>query len=351
VNYVGGHGVHLPVAARLNDLLPSAFGAAGDTDQVTWLQEQVDNPFYNAASSLATGSLLRNPTVQRAQLLSAFPQYTSGSISSIQNWSAYINYLDKGSATYNALQTTLLIRGQGGLTGSVSYVWSKLLGNVSDLTNGFLNSTGNPGIQNYYFLHQQEHSLLATDTPRRFTGTVAWPVPVGRGKHFASNLPGWADRIVGGWSLNTIVLINSGYPLSFGVTGTSAFAGTRPMWVDGESPLTSGSVQKRLGGAGQTQSYLNSAAFTLPKQFQLGDVPRSTGRARGPITFDDNLSVIKHIPLVNELSLELRGEAFNVLNKAAFSMPNTTVGSSNFGYITTQSNPSRSIQISARLHF
>jgi len=245
MNYVGGHGVHLPINARLNDLQPAYFGAVGDTSQVSYLQQQVPNPFYNARSSLAPGSLLRNQTVQRAQLLADYPQYTSGSIGGIQNYSVGISYLDKGSATYNALQANLLIHGQGGLTGSVSYVFSKLLGNVSDLTNGFLNATGNPGIQNYYLLHQQEHSVLATDTPHRFTGTVSWPIPVGTGKRFGGDLPRWANSAAGGWSVNTIVLVNSGYPLSFGVTGTSAFAGTRPMWVQGV--LHSPPVPRRTG--------------------------------------------------------------------------------------------------------
>lgn len=351
VNYVGGHGVHLPINARPNDLQPAYFGAVGDTSQVSYLQQQVANPFYNASSSLAPGSLLRNPTVQRAQLLADYPQYTSGSIGSIQNWSVQVGYLDQGSATYNAMQANLLIHGRNGLTGSVSYVLSKLLGNVSDLTNGFLNATGNPGIQNYHLLHQYEHSVLATDTKHRFTSTVSWPIPVGTGKRFGANLPRWANSVVGDWSVNTIVLVNSGYPLSFTVSGTPAFAGTRPMRVKGVSPLTSGSTRSHLGGAGQAHGYLNSAAFALPQQFQLGDVPRSTALARGPISFDDNVSLIKNIPIHEDWSLELRGEAFNILNKAAFSMPNTTVGSSNFGFITSQSNPSRSIQLSAKIHF
>jgi Carboxypeptidase regulatory-like domain len=351
LNYVGGHGVHLPLAARPNDLQPAYFGAVGDKNQVSYLQQQVSNPFYAASSSLAPGSLLRNPTVQRAQLIANFPQYTNGAIGGIQNYSVYINYLDQGSTTYNALQASLLIHGQNGLTGSVSYVFSKALGNVSDLTNGFLNATGNPGIQNYYLLHDQEHSLLATDTPHRFTGTVSWPIPVGRGQKFGSNMPSWANAIVGGWSANTIVLISSGYPISFQVTGVPAFAGTRPMWVDGVSPLTSGSTKHRLGGAGQTQGYLNPAAFALPVEFQLGNVPRSAGRTRGPLSFDNNVSVIKNITIHEDLSLDLRGEAFNILNKAAFALPSATLGSSNFGRITSQSNSPRNIQVSAKLRF
>ena len=71
-----------------------------------------------------------------------------------------------GSTTYNALQTTLNIHHPNGVFGSVSYVWSKLLGNVSDLTNGFLNTTGNPNYQDFYF-PQYEHSTLATDLRHR----------------------------------------------------------------------------------------------------------------------------------------------------------------------------------------
>jgi hypothetical protein len=162
----------------------------------------------------------------------------------------------------------------------------------------------------------------------------------------------WANAFVGNWSVNTIVLVNSGYPLAFGVSGAPAFAGTRPMWVQGVSPLTTGSTKNRLGGTGQTQGYLNAAAFTLPQAFQLGNVPRSWGMARGPLTFDNNVSLIKNVRIHEDLSLELRGEAFNVLNKAAFAMPNTTVGSgSGFGTITGTSNSPRNIQLGARLHF
>ncbi len=80
-------------------------------------------------------------------------------------------------------------------------------------------------------------------------------------------------------------------------------------------------------------------------------MPRSTALTRGPISFSDDASLIKNIPIHEDLSLELCGEAFNVLNKAAFSMPNTTVGGSGFGYITSQSNSPRTIQVSAKIHF
>jgi hypothetical protein len=181
LNYAGGHGVHLPQNLRPNDLQPQNFGPIGNPSPtasnynpataaaINALTGQVTNPFYGM-SGIAPGSTLLNQTVQHVQLLTAFPQYTSGTISGIQNGSVGISYQDTGGTTYNALQATVLFHSHDNLTGSVSYIWSKLLGNVSDLTNGFLNATGNPGYQDYYF-PQSEHSHLRS--ARRTRQTVS----------------------------------------------------------------------------------------------------------------------------------------------------------------------------------
>jgi len=163
-------------------------------------------------------------------------------------------------------------------------------------------------------------------------------------------MPGWANEAVGGWELTTLTDIYSGFPISMGVTGSPAFAGTRPMHNAGVNPLTSGSYFNRLGTKG-AQTYLNAAAFTVPQSFQLGNVPRSWAAIRGPINFDDNASVIKHIPIHDQLGIELRGEAFNILNKANFGLPGATAGASTFGQITSQYNLPRNIQVSAIVHF
>jgi hypothetical protein len=200
-------------------------------------------------------------------------------------------------------------------------------------------------------MHQLEHSTLATDTPQRITGTVTYPLPIGKGKLVGGNMPQWVDEIAGGWTINSISDVYSGFPLSMSVTGAQAFAGTRPLYVTGVAPLTSGSTHNRLGGTGQTQSYLNPAAFARPLPFQFGNVPRSASAIRGPLSFDNNLSLIKNFPIREDLALEFRAEAFNFLNKVAFGMPNATVGSSNFGYITSQANSPRNVQLSMKLHF
>jgi hypothetical protein len=84
---------------------------------------------------------------------------------------------------------------------------------VRSPTNGFLNATGNPGVQDYYFMHQYEHSNLATDVPHRVSGTATYPLPFGKGKRFGNNMPGWANEAAGGWTVTSIIGINSGFPL------------------------------------------------------------------------------------------------------------------------------------------
>jgi len=343
LNYAGSKGTKLPMNVRPNDLQPQYFGAPGDTTQVNYLLQQVANPLESVS---APGSL-SGATVARAQLLSKFPQYPLNT--SMANSSLTINQDDIGANSYNALQVGLDIRPSKNLSSTINYTWSKLLGNVIDLTTGAFNATGTPAIQNYYLLGD-ERSVLATDVPHRIVGAVNYSLPFGRGQRFGGDMPRWADEIVGEWKLNSIVNVQSGYPLSFTEQGTAQFAGARPSYVPAIHPLTSGSTHNRLGGAGQSQSYLNATAFRLSQSFELGNVPRSVAAIRSPLGFQDDLSAIKIFPIHNAVALEFRFEAFNFLNKAAFGLPNTTVGSTSFGYITSSGNQ-RNVQAALKLQF
>jgi hypothetical protein len=214
-----------------------------------------------------------------------------------------------------------------------------------------LNTTGNPGIQNYYLIKQYERSNLTTDVPHRIVGNFIYSLPFGRGHRFASDVPRWADELIGGWQLNGIGYVQSGYPLGLTQTGGQAFSGSRPTYVPNIDPLTSGPTHQRLGGVGQFQNYFNPAAFRLSQAFELGNVPRSASLLRSSLSFQDDLSAIKNFKIKDSLSLQFRLEAFNVFNHVQFGFPNTTVGSSTFGYITSQANLPRNVQAALKLYF
>jgi len=348
LNYTGSHGVKQPVNANVNDLQPQYFSTPGDQTQVAYLQASVPNPFLGLVPT--SSPLGSSATVQRSLLLNAFPQYYSSTYSTVQNTSVQEQYLPIGSETYNAMQVSVVKQGKG-LTFSGAYIWSKLLGNISDVVLGQFDQTGNPGFQDYYFRQQYEKSTLATDIRNRVTGTGLYALPFGRDQRFAAGVRPWVNELIGGWKLNTIISVQSGYPLNLGESGQQAYSGTRPNYVPGVAPLTTGNAHNRLGSASTpgVGGWFNPAAFTKTLSFQLGNVPRSASNLRGPRNFQDDISLIKLFPIREQVHAEFRLEAFNALNKVEFGLPNTTLGSSSFGVITAQANMPRNVQLALKI--
>jgi hypothetical protein len=88
-----------------------------------------------------------------------------------------------------------------------------------------------------------------------------------------------------------------------------------------------------------------------------GDAGRNI--ARGPGYFNIDMNLVKNTK-IGRTELELRAEAFNILNHPAFADPNTTFGTAAFGTITSMlTNPAcslcgtteRQVQLSAKLKF
>jgi hypothetical protein len=349
LNYAGSKGTHLPITYRPNDLQPRYWGAVGDPGNVqsAFLTQLVTNPLYGQAG--VSGNLA-SPTVQRQQLLAAYPQY--GPNTGLTNGSLNVGQANIASTTYHAFQAFVTAR-TSNLSAIVSYTWSKLLGNTVDVTTGAFNANGTPGVQNFY-RYDLERSVQPTDIPHRIVGNLNYTLPFGHGQKFGGNLPGWANQAVGGWKLNFIGYIQSGYALGITQTGGAAYSGSRPTFVAGVNPLTSGGVHQRLGGGtavGQTQAYFNPAAFRLSRAFELGDVPRSSNQLRGPRGFQDDISAIKEFPIHDTIALQFRLEAFNFMNKVLFGLPNQQFNSATFGQITSQYNLPRNVQVALKLNF
>jgi len=333
LSYAGSHSVKLPTGFNPNALQFQYYGAAGDQSQVAYLTQLVANPFYNV---IKTGTLAAS-TVQRQALLAQYPQFTGVG-----------ETLDVASSFYNSLQFSAQKSFSHGFTTLVSYTWSKNLGDANNLVTGFLD-VGTPGYQNNWNRHL-EKSVLATDVPHRLVWNGNWELPLGAGKRFGAHLNRWVNGVVGGWQMNGILTVQSGYPLAFGVQGAQSFAGSRPNFTGTDSNVyTTGSMTDRLGGVSGGAGYLNASAFSRPLSFQLGNVPRLTGSVRGPGNRNIDFSMMKFFPIHERLKLQLRAEAFNLLNHPIFGGPNTTVGSASFGIISGQSNAPRSIQAAIKV--
>ena len=62
-----------------------------------------------------------------------------------------------------------------------------------------------------------------------------------------------------------------------------------------------------------------------------------------------DFSALKRFHIAEKVSLQFRGELFNLLNHPLFNAPNLSPTSSSFGLLTSQSNLSRRTQLALRL--
>jgi hypothetical protein len=156
--------------------------------------------------------------------------------------------------------------------------------------------------------------------------------------------------LVGGWQVNSITSLLSGFPFTpLAGSNRSANGDTRnpdrPDW----NPNFAGNVI--LGKPGR---WYDPNAFMLPTVGTFGNVGRGVLRGPGLATWD--LSLLKNTRLSERFMLQFRAEAFNLLNRANFGVPNTTVFSGTSfaaaaGLITSTTTTSRQLQGGLKLIF
>ena len=94
--------------------------------------------------------------------------------------------------------------------------------------------------------------------------------------------------------------------------------------------------------------WFNTAAFANPQLFAFGNSPRSV--LRGPATLTTDLTIEKSIPVRGRVKLELRAEAYNLLNRVNYNLPGLALGAADFGVISS-ARPARTVQLGVRLSF
>jgi hypothetical protein len=76
------------------------------------------------------------------------------------------------------------------------------------------------------------------------------------------------------------------------------------------------------------------------------------GAINGPSNFNIDLSLLKNIQVTERVRLQIRGEAFNLLNNVNFHLTQTQdIGSVNFGRSTSTAVAARVVQFGGRLEF
>lgn len=154
---------------------------------------------------------------------------------------------------------------------------------------------------------------------------------------------GVAGAVLGGWRANAIVTLLSGAPFTVNLAVDRANIGAGPAQRPDQIRDPQLSRDERT-----PERWFDTSAFRLPAPFTFGTAPRNSAIGPGWANVDVGLAKTWRLPGTNEL--EFRWEAFNLLNRANFDLPNRTFGSPNFGRIFSAKNP-REMQVGLRLAF
>lgn len=308
-------------------------------DDFANLTNYVDNPFYGIITDL--NSSLSADQLPAYMLDVPYPQFPGGV--STEPWPI-------ADSNYHSLQLMAEKRFSNGIQFLVTYVWSKSIDDSSvpdDNTTwlGSFTSVQDPNRPS------AERSLSTFDIPQVFQASYTVELPIGRGKAFLNNMPGWLNTAIGGWRTNGMWRVSEGRPLAF-----STADGTPIPTYGGQRPNISGTVHRNHGPKSLwlNQYISNPDVLSLPNPYTLGDIPRATAMVRSPLAFNTSMSLVKVFSLkaIREgLNLETRLEAQNALNHPVFGTPDTSVDDPNFGIISYTSNSPRQVQLGVKLTF
>lgn len=248
-----------------------------------------------------------------------------------------------GNSQYDSFQTTLQKRfSDDGLLFQLAYTFSKSLTD-SDSQRGQLDLLD----------RSFGWGRSVDDKPHRFVASALYELP------FFRSTTGFLKRVVDGWSVGGIYTYQSGDLITVGnPTDTTGTGGAILSFADIGNTFvaTDGVANNRRGfNADAFRSFscgtsFNNFAVCGPSGFRRGTAGINQFRLANPINQID-MVVSKKIRLFSERShLELRGEAFNLLNTTQFTTINLNLTSANFG-VYSDTRESRVVQIAARLSF
>ena len=189
--------------------------------------------------------------------------------------------------------------------------------------------------------------LSAFDMRHNLVASYDWKLPFATLLHRRNS---WID----GWSLSGIARFSTGLPVTLYNNNDTSLLGTIPNGINNNGVDTPNYVPGALNlntNPRNGKPEFNTALFSPPEFGQIGTAARRFFAGPGMANIDAALH--KMVRLSESRSLELRLEAFNVLNHAQFfgaASVNGNISTAGFGQITSAAAP-RLIQIAARFRF
>ena len=260
---------------------------------------------------------------------------------------------DGVNAVYNSLAFKATKRFSQGMSVISNFTYSKSLDDSSGIrTQGY--DTLYP--QNNYCI-RCERGLSSFNVPLRWITSVLYELPIGKGKRL--NISSAAlNAIIGGWQTGGTMALQNGVPLAVnigGVDNSQTLGGYDRPNATGVSPYPSNQAP---GG------WYNRAAFVEAPPGTYGNVGRNSLSSPGVFNIDAELHKAWTMPYSDHHLLQLRFEAFNILNHPNWGGPNQNIlaggaipglpanaAHSGFGVISSIVGNMRQLQIGLKYTF
>ncbi|REJ77463.1 MAG: hypothetical protein DWQ47_13875 [Acidobacteria bacterium] len=263
-----------------------------------------------------------------------------------------------GTYEYDAFQFEVRKRFSDGLQFQANYTYGKVITDIQ--------SDGQARFDPFLDLDQPEIEFGRADFDRTHTVNINanYELPFGEGRPFF-NEGGWVNAILGGWQLTSIVNISSGVPISIkDINGTLNRTG-RSNRQGANSSLTTDQIRDLLGlffqpdgtiyyidpsvigpNGSATNGNVEDTITDFPGQVFFRAQPGQTGNLgrnliSGPWYWNVDAGLIKNIRFGERYNIQLRAEAFNVVNNTNFFIGENSsifdVDSTTFGQISAGS--------------
>ncbi|MEQ1947521.1 MAG: TonB-dependent receptor [Bryobacteraceae bacterium] len=224
-----------------------------------------------------------------------------------------------GYSAYHALNLKLERRLKAGIGVNANYTWSKAT-DVASSPGATFSETNFP--QDVYN-RRAEYALSSFDHRHRLATSFTWQLPMG-------------------FALQGLATMQTGAPFTVNLPTDNANIGAGPA----QRPDV---LRDPNTGAKTPDRWFDTSAFVMPKQFSFGNAGRNIVFGDGLVNLD--ISAQKIFRIREQVSLQLRGEVFNVLNNTNFAdAPGRIAFTSGFGRYFSAENP-RQVQIALKLLF
>ncbi len=242
------------------------------------------------------------------------------------------------TSLYNGFQMRVLHRYTHGISVQGQWTYSKAIDDASDV-----GGAGSGLIEQIDGDIYTLRGLSSFDQRHSVRGTATYELPFGQRYRFANH--GWTNKLFGDWRLLNTITWHTGSPLDVVSPVDESGTGLKTPFAE---QLGNGSFGVCGGTAGE---FFNIAMFKEPNPGTYGNARKDA--LEGPCNFSWSASMNKAFRIGNtddQRRGEIEWDVTNVGNHVNYSGIGTTVGTSQFGQVTS-AGAMRSMSLTLRFNF